>query len=89
MKTKKSNDVSRLVKQARKSLGMNGENQQALLRRARKALAVTNAELAQALGLKLPTLMSYLAPKGAAKHRTLPDDLRLVIERTIEQAKKK
>ena len=84
-KTKKRNDVSRLVKQARISLGMNGESQQALLRRAREVLNVTNNELGEALGVKLPTLMAYLAPKGAAKHRTMPADLKLIVERIIEQ----
>lgn len=86
MKTK---DVSKLVRQARKSLGMNGGSQQDLLRRARKTLGVTNEQLAVALGVKISTLLSYLAPKGAAKHRAMPADLRLVVERITQEAKSK
>jgi hypothetical protein len=44
-----------------------------------------NDELGKALGVKLGTLMAYLAPEGAAKHRTMPADLRLIVERVIEQ----
>jgi len=85
----KAKDVSKLVRQVRKSLGLNGESQQKLLRQARAVLGLTNDELAQALGVKLPTLLSYLAPKDAAKHRSLPSDLRLVLERLIEGQKAK
>jgi DNA-binding XRE family transcriptional regulator len=84
-KTKTRKDVSQLVKRARTSLRMNGGSQQALLRRAREILDLTNDELGKALGVKLGTLMAYLAPEGAAKHRTMPADLRLIVERVIEQ----
>lgn len=81
---KKSKDVSKLVKQARKSLGLNGGSQQQLLRKARSQLELTNGELAAALGIKLPTLYSYLAPASAAKHRPLPGELRLLVGRMLE-----
>ena len=84
-KTKTRKDVSQLVKRARTSLRMNGGSQQALLRRAREILDLTNDELGKALGVKLGALMAYLAPEGAAKHRTMPPDLRLIVERVIEQ----
>ena len=41
----KAKDVSRLVRQARKSLGLNGKSQQALLREVRKALDLTLADV--------------------------------------------
>ena len=77
----KAKDAARLVKQARKGL----ESQQALLRRARTDLGLTNDELARALGVKLPSLMAYLAPETAAKHRKLPAESRLSLERILSE----
>jgi DNA-binding XRE family transcriptional regulator len=85
----KARDVSKLVRQARRSLGLNGQNQQALLRKVRKALDLTNDELAKALGVKLPTLYAYLAPESAAKHRKMPAGSRLLLERILADAKRK
>lgn len=64
------------------------EDQAALLRRARKALDYTNEELAAALGKSLPALMAWLAPKDAAKHRTMPNGSRLLLLRILADAKR-
>jgi len=79
----KKNALAKLVRQARRSLGLNGDSQQDLLRRARDTLELTNEELAEAIGVKLPTLYAYLAPKSAAKHRALPADMRLILEKIL------
>lgn len=86
---KKASDVSKIVRQARKALGLNGENQQALIRRVRSAHSLTNEALADALGIKVPTLLAYLAPASAAKHRSLPAELRLVLAHMLERAPKR
>jgi DNA-binding XRE family transcriptional regulator len=83
----RAKDVTRLVRKARRSLGLNGNSQQELLRRARQALGLTNDELAQAIGVKPATLMAYLAPETAAKHRKLPADSRLILERILSEKK--
>lgn len=86
-------DASKLVnqarKQARKDLGLSGgASQQEQLRRVRKALALTNEGLAQALGVKPATLLAYLAPDTAAKHRQLPAESRLVLRRLLAAKRK-
>jgi len=84
---KKATDVSKLVRKARRSLGLNGESQQALLRKARASLGLTTEELAAALGKSQATLTSWLAPKGAAKHRTMPAGSRLLLQRILAEHK--
>jgi transcriptional regulator with XRE-family HTH domain len=55
------------------------KTQQELLRQAREKLGLTNRELALRLGLKVnartgesATLLAWLAPEKAAKHRSIP-----------------
>jgi DNA-binding XRE family transcriptional regulator len=81
-------DAGKIIKRARAALGMNGGSQQQLIRKVRAALGATNAELAAALGVKLPTLYAYLAGKNAAKHRPLPDGLRAVLLRILDEKKR-
>lgn len=81
-------DLSRMVRKARKDLGLNGASQQELLRRVRKALDLTNDELAEAIGVKPATLLAYLAPDTAAKHRQLPAESRLVLQRLLAAKRK-
>lgn len=61
------------------------EDQAALLRRARKSLGWTNERLAQELGKSFSALTAWLAPKGAAKHRTMPTSSRLLLQRILEE----
>lgn len=63
------------------------QDQAALLRRARQALGWTNERLAQELGKSLPALLAWLAPKGAAKHRTMPASARLLLSRILAEHK--
>jgi DNA-binding XRE family transcriptional regulator len=84
---KKRSDAKKLVRDARRYLGLNGENQQALLRKVRKALDLTNGELAQALGVKPATLMAYLAPETAGKHRVMPGEYKLILQRLLSERK--
>lgn len=79
----KKNDLAGLIKKARKELGLNGEPQQELLRRVREAFDLSNEELAEALGVKEPTLRAYLSPESAEKHRRMPEADRLVLTRIM------
>jgi hypothetical protein len=86
---KKTTDLKKLVKQARKALGFNDEGQQELLRRARKELDLTNEELANLLDISLPTLMAYLATESAAKHRRMKEADKLLLREILSQQKRK
>lgn len=90
----KKNEAAKLIREARRALNREarqqaGESQQALLRRARKVLDLTNKELAEALGVKPPTVYAYLAPSSASKHRQLPDELRAILSRILADHKAK
>ena len=65
------------------------QDQAALLRRARTALGMTNAELADALGKSEAALLSWLAPKGAVKHRAMPKGSRMLLARILAERKAK
>jgi hypothetical protein len=85
----KAKEISELVSRARRSLKLTGDGQQMLLRRARASLKATNAQLAEALGVKLPTIKGYLAPDSAGKHRPLPDSLRSILEWILNDTKRR
>ena len=67
------------------------QDQAALLRKARKTLGKTNAELAADLGVSEPALIAWLAPLGAKKRRSMRKGSRLLLERILaeHQAKAK
>ena len=81
---KKSEELAKLYRQTRKALGLNGEPQQDQLRKLRDLFGLSNEELAAALEIPLTTLLCYLAPESAAKHRTMPAADRLVLARILE-----
>lgn len=83
----KAKDVSKLVRQARKSLGLDGKSQQQVIREARNVLKMTTGELAEAIGKSEAALLSWLAPDGNAKARRMPAESRLVLERIIQEHK--
>lgn len=85
---KKSELQSDLAK-ARKSLGLNGKSQQDLLRKVREAYGISNDELAVALGVALPTLLAYLSPEVATKHRRMPEADKLTLARVLADRKSK
>jgi len=85
MEKNKAAQLEKLIERARRSLGLNGETQQALLRKVRKAFDLSNDELANALGCSLNTLLSYLAPEGNAKYRKMADADRLILARVLTE----
>jgi DNA-binding XRE family transcriptional regulator len=80
-------DVLKLVKQARKSLGLDGERQQELLRKTRKRLGLTNEQLAEVLNVSVPTLLAHLAPESAAKHRRMKAGDKLLLRAILSEKK--
>jgi len=84
----KKADPKKLLREARKALAMPGGSQQELLKRAKKTLALNNAELAALLdGRSEAAVKSWLAPEGTAKHRRMPDDIRRLLSETLARAK--
>jgi transcriptional regulator with XRE-family HTH domain len=81
-------DLAKLIRQMRKALGLNGESQQELLRKIRQAFELTNDELAEALGVPANTLLAYLSPDSAKKHRIMPEADRLVLTRILAERKR-
>lgn len=63
--------VARQTKQAR------------ALREARARLNVTTGELATLLGVSLPTLRNWIAPKTSKMHREMPLTAKLLLERIL------
>lgn len=59
------------------------QDQAAMLRGARARLKLTNEELAAELGVSQATLTAWLAPKSAAKHRTMKAGPRLLLARLL------
>lgn len=79
----------RMPAKAIKKATTNAGDQTELLRKARKVLNYSNAELAESLGKKPATLIAWLAPAGAKKRRTMPTGSRLLLERLLADAKRK
>ena len=63
-------------------------NQAKLLRGARKRLAVRSEELAELLGVSLPTLRSWIAPLTSKMHRSMPRTAQLLLDRILADAKR-
>lgn len=61
------------------------KDQAELLRSARRALGMTNAQLADALGKSEAALLAWLAPKQAGKHRVMPKGSKLLLERLLAE----
>lgn len=66
-----------------------GKSQQEQLRAARKALGATTAELAAKLGTSKAAVTAWLAPKDAAKHRTMPATAKMLLERIVKEHRSK
>lgn len=91
-KTKaKAKDVTGLVKKAMRSLGESGkvESQQELIRKTRKALGISNKELAEALDKSEDGLLAWLAPEGTKKFRKLPQEKRQLLVAILAQHRAK
>lgn len=59
---------------------MGKETEQAkLLRAAREKLGVTSEELAELLGVSLPTLRNWLHPATSKAHRGMPETAKLLL----------
>jgi DNA-binding transcriptional regulator YiaG len=85
----KAQELAKNIKRARKELGLNGDSQQELLKRVREAFELSNEELAAALGVAEATLLAYLAPESARKHRTMPAADLLVLARVLDGGRKR
>lgn len=53
------------------------------LREARESLNVTTGKLAALLGVSLPTLRNWIAPKTSKMHRGMPLTAKLLLERIL------
>lgn len=63
------------------------KTQQQELRSARERLKISNAELAERLGVSEPTILSWLAPNSAAKHRVMPRQAKLLLAAILRARK--
>lgn len=63
--------------------------QAALLRAAREKLETTSEDLAERLGVSLPTLNSWLLPKASKAHRPMPKTARLLLDYVVADKKGK
>lgn len=68
---------------------MSETEQAKLLRAARDELETTNPDLAERLGVSLPTLRSWLLPTTAQAHRPMPQTARLLLAYILKDARKK
>ena len=59
------------------------------LRRARDSLEVSSGELAELLGVSLPTLRNWIAPPTSKTHRTMPRTAHLLLDRILADRRKK
>jgi len=85
----KAQELAKKIKRARRELGLNGDEQQELLKRIREAFELSNEELAAALEVPLDTLLAYLAPENAKKHRKMAEADLLVLSRILAGTKKR
>jgi DNA-binding transcriptional regulator YiaG len=63
-------------------------DQAEVLRAAREQLQVDSAELAEMLGVSLPTLRSWIAPTSSKMHRSMPRTAQLLLDRILAEAEK-
>lgn len=64
------------------------QDQAEILRQAMTRLKKTRRELAQDVGVSLPTMTAWMAPATAAKHRKMPETARRLLA-AIMAAKRK
>lgn len=60
-------------------------NQAEVLRRARTKLGANSGELAEMLGVSLPTLRNWIAPTTSKMHRSMPKTAQLLLERILAE----
>ena len=60
-----------------------------VLRAARAQLKADSAELAELLGVSLPTLRSWIAPTSSKVHRSMPRTAQLLLERILADNRQK
>jgi hypothetical protein len=58
-------------------------NQAEVLRNARDRLKVRSDQLAEMLGVALPTLRSWIAPETSKVHRSMPKTAQLLLDRIL------
>lgn len=70
-------------------MAVKAKDQADILKAARKALGMTNPELAAALGKSQKAIETWLAPAGAAMRRQMPEGSKLLLARILADAKRK
>lgn len=65
------------------------QDQGKLLRAAKEELGVTFGKLAASLGVALPTLNGWLAPKASDRNREMPETARLLLDRILKEHRAK
>ena len=60
-----------------------------MLREARDRLGITTEELADELGVSLPTIRNWLTPKTSKVHRKMPKTATLLLARILSEKRKK
>lgn len=58
------------------------------LREAKEKLGVTSEELAELLGVALPTLHNWLLPAHSARHREMPKTAKLLLAYILKDRRK-
>jgi transcriptional regulator with XRE-family HTH domain len=59
------------------------------LRSAKRRLGYTTEQLAAAMGKSATTVKSWLAPKGSAKRREMPDSAKILLGHLVAAKKRK
>jgi DNA-binding transcriptional regulator YiaG len=62
-------------------------DQAEVLRSAREKLTATSGELAEMLGVSLPTIRSWIAPTTSKMHRPMPTTAQLLLDRILAEKK--
>jgi DNA-directed RNA polymerase specialized sigma24 family protein len=60
-------------------------DQAKVIRGARVKLKTNSQELAELLGVSLPTLRSWIAPATSKMHRSMPKTAQLLLERILAE----
>lgn len=60
-----------------------------ILKAARERLDITTEELAEQLGVALPTMRGWLLPTSSKAHRAMPKTAKLLLERIMKDKPRK
>lgn len=69
------------------SIGERMKDQQKAIRAARTKLGITSEELAERMGVSLPTMRAWLLPKTSKAHRNMPKAAELLLGHILADGK--